>query len=174
MKMKMIFILLTFCLQAIAQVKNPYTTLKFDKVILYDFEDITETGKLVVDNNGKPIQKIIKKVELDNSVIKNINYRLGDRKSYGGGTASCFLPHCGLVYFLNNKPVAQVTICLMCNRLYSTLPIPAQNQKKDVPGEVFALVMDGLSKSFRQYINNILTRHKFSHQVNEENSFQNF
>jgi hypothetical protein len=154
-----------------AQTKNPFQNLKFDKVIFYDFEENAEKGSFIVDNNGKPLQRLIKQVQPDTTTIKALNSKLGDKRSYGHGTAACFDPHCGFVYFLKGKPIAQVTICLGCNRLRSTIEIPAQKQGKHGQGKDAYYLFDGLSKSFRQYINNTLRKYNFSHQIEPGSAF---
>jgi hypothetical protein len=167
-----LFILLsTLSLSSIGQTKNPFLTLKFDNVVFYDFKDIGEKGSLIVDNNGKYLQAIIKQVQLDMTTIKKLNIKLGDKKSYGNGTASCFDPHCGFVYFLKGKPVGQMTICLGCNRLYSSIDIPAQKQGKQGQGKNAYYILDGLSNSFRQFINGLLVKNKFSHQIEPGSHF---
>jgi hypothetical protein len=164
-------LLLTFSLSSTGQTKNPFFNLKFDKVVFYDFEDIGDKGSLIVDNNGKFLQNILKQVQLDNTSIKKLNLKLGDKKSYGNGTAACFDPHCGFVYFLKGKPVGQITICLGCNRLYSSIDIPAQKQGKQGQGKDAYYMLDGLSKSFRQFINRLLIKNKFTHQIKPGSHF---
>jgi len=166
-------LLLTLSLSSTAQTKNPFLNLKFDKVIFYDFEDIGEKGSLIVDNNNnnKFLQTILRQVQLDTTTIKKLNLKLGDKKSYGAGTASCFDPHCGFVYFSKGKPVGQITICLGCNRLYSTIDIPVQKQGKRGQGKDVYYILDGLSKSFRQFINGLLIKNKFAHQIESGSHF---
>lgn len=165
--MRIIFFLLLLTLSANSngQTKNPFLNLKFDKVVFYDFKDIGEKGSLIVDNNGKYLQTVIKQVQLDTVTISKLNTKLGDRKSYGNGTAACFDPHCGIVYFLKGKPVGQITICLGCNRLYSSIDIAVQKQGKQGKGKDAYYILDGLSKSFRQFINGLLKKNKFTHQI---------
>ena len=151
--------------------RNPFLNLKFDKVVFYDFEEDGEKGSLIVDNNGKCLQKILKQVKLDITTIKQLNLKLGNKKSYGNGTAACFDPHCGFVYFLKNKPVGQITICLDCNRLHSNIDIPAQKQGKQGEGKDVYYMLDGLSKSFRQFINRVLIKNKFTHQIKSGSHF---
>jgi hypothetical protein len=158
-------LLLTISLSAAGQAKNPFLKLRFDKVVFYDFEDTGEKGSLIVDTNGKFLQTILKQVQLDTATIKKLNFKLGDKKSYGNGTAACFDPHCGFVYFLKGKPIGQITICISCNRLYSSIDIPAQKQGKQGQGKEAYYILDGLSKSFRQFINELLKRNKFTHQI---------
>lgn len=164
-------LLLILCTKLNGQTKNPFLNLQFDKVVFYDFEDIAEKGSLIVDNNGKYLQSIIKQVQLDRVTINKLNVKLGDKQSYGNGTAACFDPHCGFVYFLKGKPVGQITICLGCNRLYSSIDIPAQKQGKQGKGKDAYYMLDGLSKSFRQYINGLLKKNKFTHQIEPGSHF---
>ena len=173
MKVGIIIVLmfLTSLHHSIGQEKNPYLDLKFDKVMFYDFLPGPEKGSLIIDNNNRPLQSITKKIELDSTTIKTFNSKLGRKASFGNVTASCFDPHCGFVYFFNNKPVAQITICLECNRLRSSIELPAQQQGKQGQGDDAYYISDGLSKSFRKHINDLLTRHGFSHQIKLGSSF---
>ncbi|MBN8701277.1 MAG: hypothetical protein J0L54_16840 [Chitinophagales bacterium] len=171
MRILNLFLFLTLSFATFGQTKNPFLKLKFDKVVFYDFEGIGEKGSQIVDNNGKSVQKVIKQVQLDTSTISKLNLKLGDRKSYGNVTASCFDPHCGFVYFLNGKPVAQILICIDCNRLRSDIDIPAKKQGKQGTGADAYYIADGLSKSMRKFINGLLLKHKFTHQIELGSSF---
>ena len=165
MKTLAFLIFLAPTLFAYGQTKNPFLSLKFDKVIMYDFKGTGEKELIIVDGNGKFHQAILKQVQLDKKTIEKVNTRLGDRRSYGNGTAACFDPHCGFVYFLNNKIVGQIIICLSCNRLHSTIDIPAQKQGKYGQGNETYYIRDGLSKSFRKFINGLLVKNKFANQI---------
>jgi hypothetical protein len=171
--MRIIYLLLvlTFSLASFGQSKNPFNKLKFDKVVFYDFEDVGEKGAYIVNENGKNIQTIKKQIKLDSATVKKLNSKLGDKKSFGKQPASCFEPHCGFVYFLKDKPVAQITICFSCNRLYSSIVIPAQKQGKQGKGKEAYYIFNGLSKSFRLFLNSLLVMHKFSNQIEPGSSF---
>ena len=148
-----------------AQENNPYKILQFDKVIFYDFKGEGNKSLIIIDTKGNYQQKIIGQVILDKQTLISFNNKLGERKSYGAVTASCFDPHCGLVYFLKDKIVAQITICVECNRLYSTIDIPAKMQGKVGKGSDAYYLGDGLSKSFRKYLNQLLKKYNFSNQI---------
>jgi hypothetical protein len=163
MRIIIFILLLTFSLSSKAQTTNPFDALKYDKVVFFDFEPTFKEEPRILDNNGKALQVIVKRVQLPSAIITDLNSRLSSKKSYGAGTAPCFVPHCGFVYYLKGKPLAQVTVCLECNRLYSTVDIPAQKQGKTVKGTYYEL--DGLSKSFQQYINGMLIKYGFSHHL---------
>lgn len=149
-----------------AQQKNPYATLKFDKVVMYDFEGGKGGDMYIVDEKGQLSKSIRKQMELDKTTISKLNGKLGDKKSFGGGTVACFDPHVGFVYYLKNKMVAQLSICLDCNRLSSSTGyLPAQQQGKVGKGEDAYYLSEGMSKTFRRFINNLLIKYKFSHQI---------
>jgi hypothetical protein len=166
-----ILLSLTILYAATGQTKNPYLDLTFDKVLFYDFEIKGEKGSLIVDGNGKHLQTIVKEVQLDSSTIKKFHGKLGDKGSFGKVTAFCFDPHCGFVYYLKGKPVAQILICLECNGLRSSIEIPAQKQGKQGQGEDAYYILNGLSKSFRKHINDLLKRYDFSHQIEPGSTF---
>ena len=171
MRTIILLILLSVLNYARGQTKNPYLHLKFDKVILYDFEPSAEKGSLIIDNSGNPLQSIVKQIQLDPATVKSFNSKLGSKGSFGNVTAFCFDPHCGLVYFLQDKPVAQIAICLECNKLRSTIDLPAQQQGKQGHGQDVYYISDGLSKAFRKHINGLLKKYNFSHQIKSGSSF---
>ena len=171
MRIIAIILLLTFSIPAAGQRSNQFINLKFDKVNFYDFDDIGEKGLLITDISGRFLQTILKQVQLDTKTIKKLNSLLVDKQSYGKSTAACFDPHCGFVYYLNGKPVEQITICLGCNRLYSSIDIPAQMQGKQGQGKDAYYISDVLSKSFRQFINALLIKSKFGHQIKPNSHF---
>ena len=118
----------------------------------------------IVDKNGKLAPTISKKATLPGTTINILNSKLGSKKSYGNGTAACYDPHLGFVYYLKNKIVAHVSICLECNRLNSSIDIPAQKQGKVGEGNEIYYISDGLSNSFRKFLTNLLIKYRFSHR----------
>ncbi len=169
MKIVFFLILLTVNLTSTGQTKNPYLALKFDKVVMYDFEGGKDSDLYIINDKGELAKSVSKQVQIDNVTARNLSQKLGDRKSYGGGTASCFDPHLGFVYYLKGNIVGHITICLDCNRLRSSLDIPAQKQGKVGQGKVAYYLADGLSRSFRQYLNELLVANIFSHQLKKAN-----
>lgn len=170
--MRLLFLLSLLIASTVSNAQtNPFLNLKSDSVVFYDFRDIGEKGSMIVDCNGENIQSVIKQVRLDAATIKSLGNKLWEKRSYGGVTASCFDPHCGFVYFRKGIPVSQVTICLSCNRLYSTLDIPAKKQGRLGEGKDIYYALDGLSKSFRKYLNALLIANKFTHQIEPGSAF---
>jgi len=153
---------LTLSVTASGQTNNPFLKLKFDKVTMYDFEGGKELNLSIVDNKGKLATSIKKSVELDKSTIAKLNQKLGDKKSYGLPTAACFDPHLGFVYYLNNSIVGHVTICLSCNRLVSSISIPAQKQGQVGKGKDAYYIGDGMSEAFQSFLKNLLKNNNFS------------
>ena len=154
---------LTLSLCSNGQTKNPFLSLKFDKVIIYDYEPNGEDPLLINDKGqiSKGV-KIKTQVQLDNATINNLNKKLGDKNSYGNNHADCFEPHLGIVYYWHDKIVGHVIICLDCNVLNSSIDIPAQKQGKQGQGKNVYYTLDGLSKSFRQFLNELLKKYNFS------------
>lgn len=172
MRIISLLLLVTFTLSLNGQTKNPFLQLKFDKVILYDYQPVGEDPSLV-DKNGQLITsaKIKKQVQLDTITIRQLNKRLGDRKSYGQVTALCFDPHLGIVYYLNGKIVRHVLVCMDCNAVRADKEIPAQQQNKQGQGDKAYYLGGGMSKSFRQFVNGLLKKYNFSHQIKAGSHF---
>ena len=140
---------------------NPFDTLKYDKVIAYDYNGSPEM-QIVINGKVMPLkERMFKQAELTKEQINKFNKTIGDTKSYGGGTASCFDPHFGIVYFKQNKIVGHISICLGCNFLESIPDIPAENSHKtDLCDECYA---NGFSKSGRKNISALVKELQFSH-----------
>jgi hypothetical protein len=158
------FLFVVIILSSNAQVKNPFVNLNFDKVVMYDFVGGKGTDLYIINENGALAKNIKKQVILGKENIGNLNAKLGNRKSYGGSKAFCFDPHLGFVYYFKGKVIAHLTICLDCNQLRSSIDIPAQNQGKAGQGKDIYYILDGLSKSFRSFLNQLLVANNFSHQ----------
>jgi len=144
---------------------SPFAKLKYDKVVAYDFSGGKESDISIVTPAGKISASVSKQKELSDSLADELSIKLGSKSSYGKGTASCFEPHLGFVYYYKGKIVAHVTVCLDCNRLRSSIEIPAQKQgKTESEGEVYYL-LDGMSDSFRSFLNGIVKKYGFSHSI---------
>ena len=167
----LIFSFLAICLNTYAQQVNPFLNLRFDKVIVSDYESDGEHSYPLVDKNGILTNIVKKSRELDKQTISTLNIKLGDKKSYGQVQADCFEPHFGILYYKMNKVVAQIEICLSCNVLSSSIEIPAQKQGKQGKGDKAYYLGNGMSKSFRKFINSIVKKYNFSHQIQPGSHF---
>jgi CubicO group peptidase (beta-lactamase class C family) len=150
-------------------VRGPYSALKYDSVVMYDFEGGKGLPDLyIINDKGQLAKSVVKRVILDKETAAALSRRLGQKASFGGGQAACFDPHLGFVYYEHGKVVAYLTICLDCNRLYSSIEIPAQMQ--GVATRVGSRVdysSAGPSKAFRTFLNELLVANHFSHQLNQ-------
>ena len=135
---------------------------------MYDFDGGKGSDLYIVDDKGQLAKSISKQFQLDKGSFTKLNKKLSERKSYGSPTAACFDPHLGFVYYLKGKVVGHVTICLDCNRLYSSIKIIAQQQGKIGQGKEAYYISDGLSQSFRNFLNTLLIKKKFSHQIKKK------
>jgi hypothetical protein len=70
-----------------------------------------------------------------------------------------FDPHLGFVYYKGNEIIGYITICVDCNILSANLKLAAQIRSKE------GADAHGMSKSFRQFLNSLLKKYKFSHQI---------
>ncbi|RKS19073.1 hypothetical protein CLV94_3024 [Flavobacterium endophyticum] len=132
---------------------------------MYDFSGGKESDISIITDKGKLSETVNQQVILDEKTSKQLSLKLGSKLSYGTGTASCFDPHLGFVYYLKGKVVAHVSVCLQCNRLRSSVTIPAQKQGKTGNGDEAYYLLDGMSDSFKQYLNNLVIKYKFSHPL---------
>ena len=140
-------------------------------MIICDYESDGEHSYPLVDKNGNLTSIVKKNAKLDKQTITTLNFKLGDKKSYGQVHADCFEPHFGILYYKMNKVVAQIEICLSCNVLSSNIEIPAQKQGKQGKGYKVNYLGDGMSKSFRKFINSIIKKYNFSHQIQTGSHF---
>jgi hypothetical protein len=101
--------------------------------------------------------KPAKKVKLTTGEAKDFSVKVGADSSYGQGVASCFDPHFAAFYYKGGKAIANVEICISCNRLDSSLDIkaPFKNPQKTDDGLVY-YIDNGLSRSFRLYLKSLL------------------
>lgn len=141
-------------------------------MVFYDFGGRPEEEILsIIEKDGKLHKSVIKSTKPDKLTANKFTVSLGQKESYGNGTAACFDPHLGVVYYSKGKPLGHVTICMSCNRLYPSLDIRAQEQGKQGKGIDVYYTLNGMSKKFRKEINSILIEYKFSHQIKEKTSF---
>jgi hypothetical protein len=129
--------------------------------------------QLLVDQKGQFVSTVTikKQVQLDKAAIETLNKKIGDNSSYGQVTAMCFNPHLAIVYYLNGKIVRHVLVCMDCNELRADINIPAQKQNKQEEGDKAYYLGNGMSNSFRKFINRLLIKYNFSHKVKPGSDF---
>lgn len=166
MKYSIIYIIFFFSIVGFGQ-NNPFTKLKFDKVVIYDFGGMREGDFSIIDKNGQLAKSVTKQVVLEQNTVSMLNRKLEDKNSFGELPPSCFDPHLGIVYYFKEKPVAYISICMDCNRLDSSKELDSQKQGEDVIGDKVYYNLDGMSDLFRKYLNGLLKKYNFSHQIKE-------
>ena len=130
---------------------NPFDSIRFNKVIAYDFDGKEERNISVVDKYG--FSKVIKKQKNLNKeqVTFLINF-LTDTLTYGQSTAACFEPGLGIVFFNNESVVYTIDICLDCNFLHSTTIIPATQYTQMDSEDGTSYALDGFSQKGKNNI----------------------
>jgi hypothetical protein len=132
----------------------PFENLDFNKVIAYDYDGIGDRYPSVVNKSGQFVDVVTKQKALNAEQVKRFITLISDEKSYGGTTAACFDPGWALVFFKDNKIVFVVDICLDCNSINSTKPIPATSVHNEV-FEDYTLPREGFSLSTRKSIQSL-------------------
>lgn len=173
MRFLIVVFLSTITINSNGQITNPFSSLRFDKVMICDFENDGEHSFPLVDEKGQLSNFVKKSVPLDQSTRSKLVSRLGNKKSYGQVHADCDEPHFGVIFYKGKKEAAEVQICLGCNVLSSTLRIPAQEQGRAGRGKNIYYNREGMSKQFRQFINELVRRYGFSHQIEPHSGFDN-
>ena len=149
---------------------DPFSDLNYDKVIAYDYNGERENE--IVNKNGKLDPTVIKKSVLTKSQILFINNVINDTDSYGGGTAGCFEPHFGMVYYRHDSIVEHISICLECNYLLSSFKISAVHHHDiEIPEDSLVLPRYGFSKEGRKKINKLVKELDFSHTIRKGSMF---
>lgn len=114
--------------------RQSFKAIKYDSIKAYDYIGFSgEHTFSVINDDGYLIDssRIKKQLTLSSEQAKRITKTLGDIKTYEGTSGvGCYEPRLAFVYFLNNKVVGQVMICLGCMKLESTILLP--NKEKYV------------------------------------------
>jgi hypothetical protein len=141
---------------------KPFDSIRFDKVIAYDFDGSDKEESGIIDREGRFAPFIKEQRGLDPSQVSSIISCLSSKQSYGAGTAPCFRPGMAIVFFQNNSPVMTVDICLDCNFLESSLRIPAKYGKK-ISRYGTEIELTGFSTEGRRCIISLAGQLKFSY-----------
>jgi len=136
---------------------NPFEKLAYDKVVAYEYQG---EGELLIENCLETEkEKINKNVTLTEKQIEKLEALLTSEKSYGNTTMACFDPHFAIVYYLKEKIIGSISICLECNYLMSSEIIPATELKMIKVSDDYSYPAKGFSKTARKeiysYINDI-------------------
>ena len=167
-KLLLLIIVILFGSNLFSQKTNPFASLLYDRVVMYDYEP-HEYGATIIDKNGVLEKKINKRVLLEKSAVDVLNKKLGQRSSFGRGISNCFIPHLGFVYYYKNNVVAHISVCMDCNRMFSNIPILGKKSGQVFrgSGSYYSDNDDGMSRSFRSFLKGLLLKNGFSHIPNE-------
>jgi hypothetical protein len=123
------FVVLIFLLPTTHKIiKKSPLQLRYDKVIMYDFDGGMRSDLSIVDARGHIARSMKKQVVLDKESALSLTTKLGEKESFDDAVAACFEPHLGFVYYLNGKIVAYITVCLGCNVVVSSIPLDPEKQ----------------------------------------------
>lgn len=145
----------------------PFDKLNYDKIIAYDFQGSEEPYPNVIDKHGKFVPVITAQKALSQIQADKILSALSKKSTYGEGTAACFNPHFALVFYKENKPINQISICLDCNYLIADLDIPAETHRKIDKGTANEYALTGFTKSGKTAIINLCKELNFYYKVKE-------
>jgi hypothetical protein len=149
MKKAIIFLIFLIPILTIGQ-SNPFEKLKYDKVIAYEYQG--QGGLLIERCLDKEKGKIKKTLNLTDKQTGKLEKILTSEEAYGNTTMSCFDPHFAVVYYLNEKIVGTIDICLDCNYLISSEKIPATELKMIKISDDYSYPAKGFSKNARKEI----------------------
>lgn len=131
---------------------NPFTTLKYDKVVAYSYDGIK--GQKIVEN-GKLSRSVKDKKELTKQQTDSLVLTITDTLSYGGGNMSCFSPHLGIVFYDGKKIAAHISICFECNLSDASIYLPAayHHSRVDIGDDYYVKVpLHGFSTKGRRQL----------------------
>ena len=142
---------------------KPFSGLQFNKVIAYYFDGDEERNPRIIDAKTKSFcPVVIKQKELSESQIKKLITFISESKTYGEGTAACFMPHLAFVFYQDAQDVFEMDICLDCNYLIASAEIPATKAKKMKVENGLEIELNGFSKPGKEKIR----------QLNQELGFE--
>ena len=101
-----------------------------DSVIAIDYVGFEKDHSFYpINENGMWISTILKTKKLTISQNNRFNKILGDYKTFENPRmVACYEPRLALIYFKNNKVIAQTQICLTCAGLNSTVELGSRRK----------------------------------------------
>ncbi|MCW3125730.1 MAG: hypothetical protein JWO03_1388 [Bacteroidetes bacterium] len=125
--------LMKYLVEAKAEIRKPgkgkpFNSLHYNKVIAYEFEGREERNSHIFNSQGRFAPVITKQRALEQAKVDWLTNLLSKKSTYGGVTAACFVPHTALAFYRDTIPVMDISICLGCNYLESSIKIPAESE----------------------------------------------
>lgn len=148
--MKSILLIILFSPLALVGQNNPFSLLRYDKVLAYEYQG--EGGLKIEVCLENEEEKISNTIELKQYQVEELEKLFTSDTSYGTTTASCFDPHFAVVYYAKDEILASVSICLDCNYLISSLEIPATSKKFIIVSDDYSYPAKGFSPTARKSI----------------------
>lgn len=103
---------------------NPYKNLPYDSIVAYDF--MGDGDRSIVYKNK--LEKSAKNPrKLSEQQTEKLIATVTDTATYGNGTAACFNPHLGFVFYHKGKIKSSINVCFGCNYLIADEYLPAHN-----------------------------------------------
>lgn len=143
---------------------TPFDTLNYNQVVAYKYFNTGERNPRVYKKQLNSLIDVIENQHAMNQSEADQFLRLiSVRSTYGGMRMACFEPRLGIVFYKDGKYVDQISICMECNYMESSLLIPAYEKQKKISesGEYNSDKDYGFSKKGRNGINQLLKGFKF-------------
>lgn len=142
----------------------PFNDIEYDKVVAYDFDSGDGTGAITILNKQNNLATTIKRQQALNQIqVNELTNLLGSKTTYGDSPSFCFVPRLGIVFYKKNKAVLILDICLECNRLRSSLTIPATKAVQFEHDDETKYPAEGFSETGRDRLSTICSELQFSH-----------
>ena len=141
--------------------RRPFNNLKYDKVIAYNY-DGGEESPIDIVQQGRLAPTIKQQRSLSQLQVNKVTALLGAPETYGEAPTFCFIPHFGLVFFKGTTVKASISICLSCNRLSSSINIPATQAHQIKIDEENTYPAEGFSKPGREKLTTLVNELGFS------------
>lgn len=148
MKLLTALFLVLFAFSVKAQ--NPYATLVYDSLVIYDYGHMIEKGNIKkVGKNYEFYRTPTKHIKLAKTEAKEFSDKIGLKSSYSDISDECYDPHFGALYYKGGKAIAYVEICTECNNFQFSHNL--------------GFGTTSMSTTFKKYLKVLLTKYKFSH-----------
>jgi len=132
---------------------HPFDSIPFNKVIAYEFDWMEDQYRSIVHKNNILVPSILRQVALKSDDVYFMTRLFSNKNTYNGSVMACFMPHLGLVFYQENNIVMHISICYGCNRLESSIPIPAETALSNT--------YVGFNKNARGELRKFLDKHHF-------------
>lgn len=145
-----------------------FSELSYERAVAYEYDGTG--GFLILDRGGELHQSVTSSKPLSSDQAADLVNLIDDPKMYGANYADCFDPHLGVVFYRLGRVVGHVSICLDCNYLLGSQPIPASMQQSVQVSPDYSRPLIGFSKAARAQIRTLCQQLGFSECVKRTGS----